>query len=90
MIKKNDVYSFGVVLCFIFTCSLLKQKLSDKLSGKKLQNKTHIEANDSIIEKIDWYLPVDIIIRIITYNFRIGNILGFIYAATKWKMCPFL
>lgn len=56
----------------------------------KLENKLHKEANDGLIEKVDWHLPVDIILRIITNNFIIGNVLGFIYAATKWKMCPYL
>lgn len=54
------------------------------------KNRMHKEANDGQVEKIDWHLPVDILIKIVTNNFIIGNALGFIYAATKWKMCPYL
>lgn len=53
-------------------------------------NKEHLVSNDGQVEKIDWHLPLDIFIRVITNNFIIGNALGFIYAATKWKMCPYL
>ena len=54
------------------------------------ENKKHKEANDGLEEKIDWHLPLSIIKGIITNNLIIGNILGFIYAATKWDMCPYL
>ena len=54
------------------------------------RNELHKKANDGLIEKVDWHLPVDIFIRVFTNNFMIGNILGFIYAATGWKMCPYL
>lgn len=53
-------------------------------------NKMHEEANDGQHEKVDWHLFVDILIRVFTNNFMIGNILGFVYAATGWKMCPYL
>lgn len=53
-------------------------------------NKLHEEANDGQIEKIDWHLPIDILIRVFTNNFMIGNILGFVYAATGFDMCPYL
>lgn len=53
-------------------------------------NKRHEEANDGEVEKLSWKLVLDILIRIITNPFIIGNILGFIYSSTGWKMCPYL
>ncbi|OHT12658.1 Auxin Efflux Carrier family protein [Tritrichomonas foetus] len=75
---SGDLYTVPLYLIFI------------NIFNVQRSNIEHKKANDGIVEKIDWHLPLDILIRIVTNNFIIGNALGFIYAATKWKMCPYL
>ncbi|KAH0794428.1 Auxin Efflux Carrier family protein [Histomonas meleagridis] len=53
-------------------------------------NIKHKEANDGIVEHVQISIIWIIIKGIITNKFIIGNAIGFIYAATGWKMCPFL
>lgn len=55
-----------------------------------LNNIEHKQNGDGIVEHASFKIVKDVLIRLVTNKFIIGNALGFIYAGTGWKMCPFI
>ena len=53
-------------------------------------NAKHKEDGDGKVERLSPRLFLSIGLRIITNQFVIGELLGFIWALTRWPPCPFL
>lgn len=86
--KENVMISVLALSNDLITCS--SYLIISKFYVIYRANKQHNEANDGIIEKFDWRIIFGVLKRLITNPIVIGNVLGFIYAATGWKMCPYL
>ena len=57
---------------------------------RRKRNKQHELDGDGIVEKFSPKLLGQIAMRVLLNPIVFGSILGYVYAGTGWKMCPFL